>query len=214
MRYNTSRPKMIIPEYGRHIQDLVNHATQIENKEERNEMVRAIVDVMGQLNPHLRDVSDFTHKLWDHVYIMSDFKLDVDSPYPKPEPEHFQSKPRKMPYPEDNIRFKHYGKGVEKLVSKAVEMEEGEEKEALILSIANLMKKHYLSWSRNTVDDKIIWLDLNKIARGKLKLDENTSLISTKEIALRADVNGNGSSSNNKKGGKKKKRKPFKKKKY
>tara|TARA_B100000965_G_scaffold405397_1_gene439375 strand:- start:39545 stop:40162 length:618 start_codon:yes stop_codon:yes gene_type:complete len=205
---------MIIPEYGRHIQDLVNHATQIENKEERNEMVRAIVDVMGQLNPHLRDVSDFTHKLWDHVYIMSDFKLDVDSPYPKPEPEHFQSKPRKMPYPEDNIRFKHYGKGVEKLVSKAVEMEEGEEKEALILSIANLMKKHYLSWSRNTVDDKIIWLDLNKIARGKLKLDENTSLISTKEIALRADVNGNGSSSNNKKGGKKKKRKPFKKKKY
>ena len=214
MRYNTSRPKMIIPEYGRHIQDLVNHATQIENKEERNEMVRAIVDVMGQLNPHLRDVSDFTHKLWDHVYIMSDFKLDVDSPYPKPEPEHFQSKPRKMPYPEDNIRFKHYGKGVEKLVSKAVEMEEGEEKEALVLSIANLMKKHYLSWSRNTVDDKIIWLDLNKIARGKLKLDENTSLISTKEIALRADVNGNGSSSNNKKGGKKKKRKPFKKKKY
>lgn len=205
---------MIIPEYGRHIQDLVNHATQIESKEERNEMVRAIVDVMGQLNPHLRDVSDFTHKLWDHVYIMSDFKLDVDSPYPKPEPEHFQSKPRKMPYPEDNIRFKHYGKGVEKLVSKAVEMEEGEEKEALILSIANLMKKHYLSWSRNTVDDKIIWLDLNKIARGKLKLDENTSLISTKEIALRADVNGNGSSSNNKKGGKKKKRKPFKKKKY
>lgn len=214
MRYNTSRPKMIIPEYGRHIQDLVNHATQIESKEERNEMVRAIVDVMGQLNPHLRDVSDFTHKLWDHVYIMSDFKLDVDSPYPKPEPEHFQSKPRKMPYPEDNIRFKHYGKGVEKLVSKAVEMEEGEEKEALVLSIANLMKKHYLSWSRNTVDDKIIWLDLNKIARGKLKLDENTSLISTKEIALRADVNGNGSSSNNKKGGKKKKRKPFKKKKY
>jgi len=205
---------MIIPEYGRHIQDLVNHATQIESKEERNEMVRAIVDVMGQLNPHLRDVSDFTHKLWDHVYIMSDFKLDVDSPYPKPEPEHFQSKPRKMPYPEDNIRFKHYGKGVEKLVSKAVEMEEGEEKEALVLSIANLMKKHYLSWSRNTVDDKIIWLDLNKIARGKLKLDENTSLISTKEIALRADVNGNGSSSNNKKGGKKKKRKPFKKKKY
>lgn len=205
---------MIIPEYGRHIQDLVNHATQIESKEERNEMVRAIVDVMGQLNPHLRDVSDFTHKLWDHVYIMSDFKLDVDSPYPKPEPEHFQSKPRKMRYPEDNIRFKHYGKGVEKLVSKAVEMEEGEEKEALILSIANLMKKHYLSWSRNTVDDKIIWLDLNKIARGKLKLDENTSLISTKEIALRADVNGNGSSSNNKKGGKKKKRKPFKKKKY
>jgi hypothetical protein len=202
---------MIIPEYGRHIQDLVNHATEIENKEERNEMVSAIIDVMGQLNPHLRDVSDFTHKLWDHVYIMSDFKLDIESPYPKPEPEHFQSKPRKMPYPEDKIRFKHYGKGVENLVGKAVEMEDGEEKEALILSIANLMKKHYLSWSRNAVDDRIIWLDLNKIARGKLSFDETTPLISTKEIATRNDVNGNTHS--NKKG-KKKKRKPYKKKKY
>src|SRR5690554_4576603 len=140
MIYNTARPKMIIPEYGRHIQDLVNYATQIEDREERNEMVRAIIDVMGQLNPHLRDVSDFTHKLWDHVHIMSNFKLDVDSPYPKPAPEHFQSKPRKMPYPEDNIRFKHYGKGVEKLVDKAIEMEDGEEKEALVLSIANLMR--------------------------------------------------------------------------
>lgn len=203
---------MIIPEYGRHIQDLVNHATELENKEERNEMVRAIIDVMGQLNPHLRDVSDFTHKLWDHVYIMSDFKLDVDSPYPKPEPEHFQSKPRKMPYPEDKIRFKHYGKGVENLVAKAVEMEDGEEKDALILSIANLMKKNYLSWSRNAVDDRIIWLDLNKIARGKLSFDEKTPLISTKEIATRNDVNGN--VSNNKKGKKGKKHKPYKKKKY
>lgn len=209
MKYNTARPKMIIPEYGRHIQDLVNHATELENKEERNEMVRAIIDVMGQLNPHLRDVSDFTHKLWDHVYIMSDFKLDIDSPYPKPEPEHFQSKPRKMPYPEDKIRFKHYGKGVENLVAKAVEMEDGEEKDALILSIANLMKKHYLSWSRNAVDDRIIWLDLNKIARGKLSFDENAQLISTKEIVTRNDINGN---LNNNKKGKKKKRKSYKKK--
>jgi hypothetical protein len=116
-----------------------------------------------------------------------------------------------MPYPEDKIRFKHYGKGVENLVGKAVEMEDGEEKEALILSIANLMKKHYLSWSRNAVDDRIIWLDLNKIARGKLSFDETTPLISTKEIATRNDVNGNTHS--NKKG-KKKKRKPYKKKKY
>jgi len=132
MNYNTSRPKMIIPEYGRHIQDLIDHATKLEDRKERNEMVLAIVDVMGQLNPHLRDVADFTHKLWDHVLIMSDFKLDVDSPYPKPEREHFASKPRKMPYPDDQIRFKHYGKGTEKLIEKAVDMEAGEEKDAFL----------------------------------------------------------------------------------
>src|SRR5690554_1962583 len=111
-----------------------------------------------------------------------------------------------MPYPEDNIRFKHYGKGVEKLVSKAVEMEEGEEKEALVLSIANLMKKHYLSWSRNTVDDKIIWHDLKKISRGKLEINEDKELLSMKDINIRT-VNSSS------KGVRKKKRKVYRKKK-
>ena len=213
MNYNTSRPKMIIPEYGRHIQDLIDHATKLEDRKERNEMVLAIVDVMGQLNPHLRDVADFTHKLWDHVLIMSDFKLDVDSPYPKPEREHFSSKPRKMPYPEDQIRFKHYGKGTEKLIEKAVEMQAGEEKEALIESIANLMKKHYLSWSRNSVDDKQILSDIKRISRGKLEVPEDIELMDTKEIAPR---NTNTSAkSNNKKGGRKKGKRSYKsKKKY
>lgn len=205
MEYNTSRSKMIIPEYGRHIQSLINHAVEIEDRKERNEMVLAIVEVMGQLNPHLRDVADFTHKLWDHVLIMSDFKLDVDSPYPIPEPEHFQSKPRKMPYPENKIRFKHYGKGTEKLVNKAVEMEDGEEKDALIEAIANLMKKHYLNWSRNTVDDRQIFSDLNRISRGKLSVPEDVELIDIKEISPRsANVN------TNTKGRKKGKRKSYK----
>ncbi len=213
MNYNTSRSKMIIPEYGRHIQDLIDHATKLEDRKERNEMVLAIVDVMGHLNPHLRDVSDFTHKLWDHVLIMSDFKLDVDSPYSKPEREHFTSKPRKMAYPEDNIRFKHYGKGTEKLIEKAVEMEEGEKKEALIESIANLMKKHYLSWSRNSVDDKQIISDIKRISRGNLVVSEDIELIATKEIATRNTNNNTKVASN--KGGRKKGKRPFKtKKKY
>lgn len=210
MNYNTSRPKMIIPEYGRHIQKLIDHAISLEVKEKRNEMANAIIDVMGQLNPHLRDVEDFKHKLWDHLFIMSDFKLDVDSPYPKPNAESFLEKPNKMEYPDGKIRFKHYGKGVEDLIKVATEMEDGDKKDALLLSIANLMKKHYLSWSRNSVDDKQILSDLKRISRGKIDLNEDLELIDTKEISTR-NPNGTVKSSNNKK----RKRKNFKpKKKY
>lgn len=209
MNYNTSRPKMIIPEYGRHIQKLIDHAVNLEDKEKRNEMAFAIIDVMGQLNPHLRDVEDFKHKLWDHIFIMSDFKLDVDSPYPKPEPEHFTEKPNKMAYPQNNTRFKHYGKGVENLVNAAVEMDEGEEKEALIESIANLMKKHYVTWGRSSVNDDQIILDLKKFAKGKLDVKEDLELISTKEIAPR-----NTSSSHKQNKGKSRNRKSKSRKKY
>jgi len=202
MNYNTSRPKMIIPEYGRHIQKLVDHASKLEGSKERNEMAQAIIEVMGQLNPHLRDVADFKHKLWDHLFIMSDFKLDVDSPYPKPKAENFESKPNKMEYPDQKIRFKHYGAGVEKLIDAAVELEEGEEKEALLLSIGNLMKKHYLTWSRNSCDDQQILSDMKRISRGKLNIPENLELIDSKEIV--------GRNPNVIKGGKKRKRKSFK----
>lgn len=204
MNYNTSRPKMIIPEYGRHIQKLIDHAVQLENRDERNEMTAAIIDVMGQLNPHLRDIADFNHKLWDHIQIMSDFKLDVDAPYPIPKKEELQTKPNKMEYPKNNIRFKHYGRGVELLVKEAIEMKEGEEKEALILSIANLMKKHYLTWSRSSVDDEQIVLDLKKISRGKLEVSNELELISTKDIVPR-----NTNTRQRPKSNKKRKRKSF-----
>tara|TARA_R110000868_G_scaffold371960_4_gene635727 strand:- start:328 stop:969 length:642 start_codon:yes stop_codon:yes gene_type:complete len=213
MNYNTSRSKMIIPEYGRHIQQLIDHAIELEDREERNKMVLAIVDVMGQLNPHLRDVPDFTHKLWDHVHIMSNFKLDVDSPYPTPSPEQFLEKPNPMPYPSGKIRFKHYGLGAEKLIDSAVEMEDGEEKEALIESIANLMKKHYLTWGRSSVDDAQIISDIKRISRGKLEVKEDLELMATKDISPRNTA----LSSNNTKGRKKQspKRKNYKaKKKY
>jgi len=190
MNYNTSRPKMIIPEYGRHIQKLIDHATKLDDKQERNEMANAIIEVMGQLNPHLRDVEDFKHKLWDHLYIMSDFKLDVDSPFPVPTAEHFQSKPNKMPYPNQDIRFKHYGSGVEMLIDAALEMEAGEEKDALLLAIGNLMKKHYLTWSRNSCDDKQIISDIKRISRGKLELPDDFELIDIKEISNRGNTKG------------------------
>lgn len=213
MNYNTSRSKMIIPEYGRHIQQLIDHAIELEDKEERNKMVLAIVDVMGQLNPHLRDVPDFTHKLWDHAHIMSNFKLDVDSPYPTPTPEQFMEKPNRMEYPDGKIRFKHYGLGSQKLIETAIDMEEGEEKDALIESIANLMKKHYLTWGRSSVDDVQIISDIKRISRGKLEVKEDLELIATKDISPRNTA----TSSNNTKGRKKQspKRKSYKaKKKY
>lgn len=196
---------MIIPEYGRHIQKLIDHASKLENKEERNEMAQAIIEVMGQLNPHLRDVSDFKHKLWDHLFIMSDFTLDVDSPFPKPSAENFQSKPNKMEYPDQKIRFKHYGSGVEKLIQAAVEMEAGEEKDALLLAIGNLMKRHYLTWSRNSCDDNQIISDIKRISRGNLELPENIELIDSKEI-----IGRNPNANANKGGRKKGKRKSYK----
>jgi Domain of unknown function (DUF4290) len=176
MDYNTSLPHMIIPEYGRHIQTMIDHAVTIEDKEERNKIARAIITIMGQLNPHLRDVTDFKHKLWDHIFIMSDFKLDVDSPYPLPTRETFQTKPERVAYPSNKVRFKHYGRTVQDIITKAKEFEAGEEKDVLVEQIANLMKRSYLSWNRDTVEDEVILKQLNELSNGELKLAEGVSL--------------------------------------
>ena len=189
MNYNTSRPHLIIPEYGRHIQKMIDYAVGIEEESEREKVAHAIINVMGTLNPHLRDVPDFAHKLWDHLFIMSDFRLKVTSPYPLPAVEELIEKPKHMPYPQNDIRFKHYGKGVEKLISAAIEMEEGDEKTALTESIANLMKKFYLSWNRDSVDDKVILNDLNRLSKSKLTLPEGTELESTQIIIQKAGLN-------------------------
>jgi hypothetical protein len=138
--YNTQRSHMILPEYGRNIQKMVEYTAQIEDREERNRAARAIIAIMGNLNPHLRDVSDFKHKLWDHLFIISDFKLDIDSPYEIPTREILFEKPRPGPYSEYDIKYKHYGKIIELLIKEAMAFEEGPEKEMLIKLIANLMK--------------------------------------------------------------------------
>ena len=180
--YNTRRPQMVIPEYGRNIQKMVEHAISIENREERNRVAQSIINVMGQLNPHLRDIVDFKHKLWDHLFIISDFKLDVDSPYPYPDKEKIFEKPKPLEYPQSKIRFKHYGKNVEAFIAKAIEMEDGEEKTELIKTIANLMKKSYLTWNRESVDDDLIVSDLKLLSKGQLKLDDSFKLEQTNDI--------------------------------
>jgi hypothetical protein len=180
--YNTQRSKMNLPEYGRNIQKMVEYTVQIEDREERNKAARAIIAIMGNLNPHLRDVSDFKHKLWDHLFIISDFKLDIDSPYEKPTPEILFEKPKPVPYSEYDIQYKHYGKIIELLIKEASKFEEGQEKQVLIKLIANHMKKCYLTWNREVVSDEIIFEDLKKLSGGTLEVSEDIKLSESRDI--------------------------------
>ncbi len=164
---------MVIPEYGRNVQKMIDFACTVESREERNKIANAIISVMGQLNPHLRDITDFNHKLWAHLFIMSDFHLDVDSPYPKPSPESLAEKPEKVDYPSNNIRFGHYGKTVERLIEAASQYDDGEEKDYLVGRIANLMKRSNLQWNSDSVKDETILKDLKQLSGDKLQVNES-----------------------------------------
>ena len=182
MDYNTDRKKLILPEYGRNIQKMVDFINAIEDREERNNMAHAVIQIMGNMNPHLRDINDFKHKLWDHLAIMSDFKLDIDFPYDIPARDTFTSKPRIVEYKEGEIRYKHYGKTIELFIERACEMEDDEVKEALVGVIANHMKKSYLTWNKDTVDDEVILKDLDILSKGRLKVSDDFKLAEAKEI--------------------------------
>ncbi|MFH1321465.1 MAG: DUF4290 domain-containing protein [Bacteroidota bacterium] len=182
MEYNTQRSKLIISEYGRNIQKLIEHAITLKDTEERNKFAKMIINVMGQLNPHLRDVNDFKHKLWNHLFVISDFKLDVDSPYTKPTTETLSVKPERMLYPDKKIKYKHYGKTIELMIKKAATFEEGDEKDALIKTIANHLKKSYLTWNKDSVTDEKILKDLEELSDGKLSLRKNVRLNYTSDI--------------------------------
>jgi len=182
MEYNTSRGIMAIPEYGRNVQKMVEYAVNVEDREIRLELARHIVDVMANMNPHIKVTNDYEHRLWDHLYIISDFKLDVDGPFTPPEKKNVNRRPEKLPYSEDHIRFKHYGLNVEKIIKKAIQLDEGPERVEMVRMIANYMKRSYLSWNRDSVSDELIFAHLEELSGGKLKLDENEILIATSEI--------------------------------
>ncbi len=183
MDYNTSRNHLNLPEYGRNIQKMVNHVKTVEDREERNRLAQAIIDIMGNMNPHLRDVADFKHKLWDHIAIISDFDLDVESPYEPPVKEDLYVKPEKMNYMSSkDIRYKHYGRVLEGMIKEAVSFEEGDEKNFLIEVIANQMKKSYLTWNRETVADDLIFHDLVKLSKDQLTIPEGLRLRETREL--------------------------------
>lgn len=185
LEYNAERSHLIIPEYGRHIQKLVNYCVALEDVEERNKMAKAIVDVMGNLQPHLRDVPDFKHKLWDQLFIMSNFKLDVTSPYEKPEKEVLQAKPEGLPYPKSASRYRFYGNNIQTMIDTALTWEEGDAREALYFAIANHMKKCYLNWNKDTVDDNVIFKHLIDLSKGEIDLATRNEPLSEVKNLLR-----------------------------
>ncbi|MDD3004052.1 DUF4290 domain-containing protein [Flavobacterium sp.] len=192
LEYNSERPHLIIPEYGRHLQKLINQAVLIENPDERNKMAKYIINVMGNLNPHLRDVPDFQHKLWDQLFIMSDFKLNVDSPYPKLSKEVLQLKPDRLKYPQNFPKYRFYGNNIKYMIDVANKWENGELKNALIKVIANHMKKSYLSWNKDTVKDEVIFEHLLELSNGKINLlNSSQELLNTNDLLRTNQRNSN-----------------------
>jgi len=173
---------MALPEYGRNVQKMVDHIKTIEDRVERNRAAKTIIQIMGNLNTHLRDVGDFKHKLWDHLALIASFELDIDSPYPVPEPAKFVEKPKQVPYRQGEIRYLHYGRIIELMIEAAVQMEDGDEKEYFTTLIVNQMKKSYITWNRGQVADEVIIGDMKLLSGGKLKMTEGVKILEVKEL--------------------------------
>lgn len=180
--YNTQRKRMALPEYGRNVQKMVDHIKTIEDRDERNRAAKTIIQIMGNLNTHLRDVGDFKHKLWDHLALIASFELDIDSPYPVPEPAKFIEKPKQVPYRQGEIKYLHYGRIIELMINAATEMEDGEEKEYLTTLIVNQMKKSYITWNRGQVADEVIIKDMKILSGGKLKMTDGVKILEVRDL--------------------------------
>jgi hypothetical protein len=180
--YNTQRKRMALPEYGRNVQKMVDHIKTIEDRDERNRAAKTIIQIMGNLNTHLRDIGDFKHKLWDHLALIASFELDIDSPYTVPEPSKFVEKPKQVPYKQGDIKFLHYGRIIELMIDAAVEMEDGNEKEYLTTLIVNQMKKSYITWNRAQVADEAIIKDMKLLSKGRLLMTEGVRILEVKEL--------------------------------
>ena len=199
MKYNTNSKRLALPEYGRNIQNMVDHCLTIENKEERNNCANSIISIMGNMFPHLRDVNDFKHILWDHLAIMADFNLDVDYPYEVLKKENLYQHPPYVPYNENKITYRHYGQTLERLIYKSTELEEGEEKETLIHLIANQMKKSFILWNKDSVDNRKILKDLADLSGGRIVRDEETFRIADATDLVDSPQRNNNTNKKNKK---------------
>lgn len=201
--YNTERGQIIIPEYGRNMQEMIRHLLEIEDRQKRTEAANFIISVMAQMNPQVKESSDYIHKLWDHLYIISDFQLDVDSPYDPPMPPNTASKPQRVDYQNHDIKYGHYGYYMSKMIDLAAEVEDEELRKALTYSIANQMKRNYLEWNGNVVNDQQIIEDLKAMSKGRLVLEDDVKLNGSNEILSRPVLSQKQGGSN----GKKKKKK-------
>ena len=198
--YNTQRKRLIQPEYGRNIQTMIDYLLTIQDRNERTRAAKTVIDVMGNLYPHLRDVPDFRHKLWDHLAITSNFQLDIDWPYPLPSLKQLQEKPEKIPYNNNNIKFRHYGVMTEKLIEAIHKEQNPEKKKALIVLTANHMKKSFLTWNKDSVEDEQIYKDINTLYGETLILPEGMTLAAPKDLLQKKNKpnNNNNNKQNNK----------------
>ena len=203
LEYNSERRHLIIPEYGRHLQKMVEEAIEIEDDKERNQVAKSIIAVMGNMQPHLRDVPDFQHKLWDQLFIISDFKLDVESPFPKPTREMLEERPEMLGYPQNFPKYRFYGNNINRMINEVKDWEEGPLKEGLVLTIANHMKKSYLNWNRDTVEDEIIFEHLRELSGGENNLKNADEDLSDASSLIRNKKKHTGKNNNPKKSNRK-----------
>lgn len=174
--YNTERVRLYIPEYGRNVQKMVGYLKTIEDREKRNQQARAVIKVMEIINPAVKLQEDYEHKLWDHLHIISDFSLDVDSPYPVPAPESLNEKPRMIPIEKRPIKASHYGRNIENIIELIVSTEDGDMKTEMIRSLAVYMRQQYLIWNKDTVADETIFQDIEKLSDYRIKVPEGLEL--------------------------------------
>ena len=189
---------MHIPEYGRHFQKMVDHAVSIEDREKRNQIAQAIISVMGNMQPHLRDVPDFQHKLWDQLFIMSDFQLEVDSPYPIPSKELLQQRPDPLEYPQNHPKYRFYGNNIKRMIDVAIGWDKGDMRSGLEHAIANHMKKCYLNWNKDTVEDEAIFAHLRELSNGEIDLGKEGETLTDSGQFLKNRVQKNPRNSNKK----------------
>jgi hypothetical protein len=190
MEYNTTRNYLVIREYGRHIQKMVDHLLTIDDRERRQRQANAVIELMGFLNPHLKNVEDFRHKLWDHLFLISDFKLDVDSPYPIPTPEKLRAKPDPLPYPKRYPKYSHLGKNLEIVINKALKEEDSGKRQGFANAIAYYMKLAYNNWHKDQVHDDAIQQELTNITEGQLEFT-NTPYVKAYRPSQDLDRNRN-----------------------
>ncbi len=174
MEYNAEREHLILPEYGRNIQKMVNFAKTVKDREERNKVVGAIINLMGMMNPHLRDVEDYKHKLWDHAFVLAEFDLDVDSPYPVPSKISLATKPDKVPYPSGKIRYGHFGKSVQVMIDALEATDDAEKQRGMAIETMNLMKRFYVVWNGETISDHTIFNQFKELGKKGINLDYST----------------------------------------
>ncbi len=203
MEYNTQRTKLMFSEYGRNVKKLIDYAITIEDREKRTAFAKIIVGVMGQVNPQAKEIGDYKHKLWDHLFILSGFQLDVDCPYPIVRRDQIELKPESLHYKNNHIKYRHYGKNMERIIEKVIEYPKGDEQDRLIELIANHLKKSYLNWNRDSVNDELIYEQFTEMTHGKLKLSKDFQLRNTRDILKSRKKPGNnpsnsGSASNGK----------------